>query len=177
MAEKSINLLPVSGKMNLDASNEVIGKGDYKKAINYQNNDNRTSGVGLGGNIKGNTLLTGYTKYAGDRVIGRAKYEKENSEIHFVYNSTAANQRILLVTETTVTLLLQANWLNFQDKLMNNPKCYDDYVVFTDGVNEPRMFNIQWMLNWATITNNSNGVIYQFEEIQPARQVIRVEYF
>jgi hypothetical protein len=152
----------------MDSSRELVKPEDYVYAKNFINNDVNTSRGGVGGNILGNTKIPNLYAESGDAVIGSAKYEKGNGNVVFVFNSTPSKHKILLVTETSIKLLLKADWLNFRGGLLNNPKCYDDYVVWTDGVNEPRMFNIQWMLKYQELTNHTNTPIYDFNEISNA---------
>jgi len=159
-----------TGKMNMDINDALMPKEDYTYALNFTNNDKEVSNIGGGGRINSSTTIINSYKDTGDIVIGRANYMKGNGEIVFIKGTTAIKDKILYVaynddsyTSARVKLLLQTDTLNFQETI--DAKCYDDIVIFTDDVNEPRIIDIAKIVNYNIQTEDSNKVLYRFSEL------------
>jgi hypothetical protein len=142
---KKIQQNRFTGGMDLDNSLETIDSSDYRNARNFDNNNGSLATVGQGSNILGTTAPN--NSVTGGRVVGQAKYEKENAEIVFV-RLEGEDDEIRKVTEEQVKIILKAPWLEFEDKILNNPVCYEDTLIWVQENKEPRSFNIKWMENY-----------------------------
>jgi hypothetical protein len=157
---KKIQQNILTGKMDLDSSLENVAVTDYRNARNFDNNNSTISTVGQGSNVLGNTKPS--NSYTDGKVVGRAKYEKENAEIVFV-RINGEDDEIRIVTEDLVQVILKAPWLEFEHKLLNNPVVHEDTLVWVQENKEPRSFNIQWMKRY------SEYILFPYVEGAPFR--------
>lgn len=147
MKSKTINIL--SGQMNLDKDPRLIEpQKEYTYANNFRNNNANDGSDGTGGNIKGNTLI-GVSQPDGiNQVIGTVSYDKENATIYFVYNSTGKHQ-IRILKDNAITVLLEKSFLNFDPSYPIKAKISGDDLIWTDGLNDVRILNIEYLRNYA----------------------------
>jgi hypothetical protein len=163
---KVVNVNTANGKMNLDIHKQYLPAEDYVDARNYIKNDTDNGDYGVGGTIEANKLISYIQPSGVNKVIGTAKYEKENASIEFVYNDQGDHQ-IRMVKDETVSLVLEASFLNFDPKFrIINARVNDDFLIWTDNNNEPRYMNILWALRLYSYTRGlSGGVLYDFNEM------------
>lgn len=145
----------LSGRMDKDLDERLIGEGVYRDALNIRVDVAEGSNVGAASNALGNTkvsdlaTLTGRT-VVNSKTIGAVKYERDNLIYWFVasnnfdgifeYNSiTGSVVRVLQSNRTTNSTSV----LNFsQDYLITGVNYINGFLYWTDNYNPPRKINI-----------------------------------
>lgn len=168
MAADNIDILvSAGGGLNSDDDILFIAPTDSRYRLNVYNSDDSNYNVLT--NVLGNTLVDngGTFTYPGGgsgSVIGFVENKEEKAGIFFVYNGSGEHSIIQYFSETgTVQYILRGgspvsppngvgNILNFQEDkfidagIIGNEE--DKFLVWTDGVNEPRIVNIQMAINY-----------------------------
>jgi hypothetical protein len=129
------------GGLNQDVDNNFLKPNDWKDALNIRVTDRLNNTDNIISNIKGNTSVS-YTLPAGtNKCIGEHANEKAGKFYSFIWNSN--NDHSITEydpTSNTITKVLQASYLNFQEyQLINGIGIVDDNLLYwTDGFNPPR---------------------------------------
>jgi len=129
------------GGLNQDVDNNFLKPNEWKDALNIRITDRLNNTDNIISNIKGNTSVS-YTLPAGtNKCIGEYANEKAGKYYSFIWNSNSDHS----ITEydptlNTITKVLQASYLNFQEyELINGVGIVDDRLLYwTDGFNPPR---------------------------------------
>lgn len=137
----------LGSKMNKDLDYRLVPEGEYITAQNVQITKSEGSDVGVVQNIKGNSLT--YTTPLFDptyKCIGSFFDEKEDRVFLFVTDNDQDHQILLFdtnqPTQAPVTIVSGA-FLNFsQDKLITGVNVIEDFLFWTDNVNQPRRISI-----------------------------------
>jgi hypothetical protein len=154
MSTKIINEeILFNGGLDTDSDEKFIPQGDYVDALNMIKVEDSQAGVMV--NIKGNESVytnsnLGYSEY----LCGWAFYKKNESVILFMYAEDLSAPytdlyKILEYNPQTEVVheLVNNSILNFRNPTLTDyfisAKILDDWVQWTDGVNEPRLINIQ----------------------------------
>ena len=152
----NINKTFTRGRMNLDLDDRIIPNGEYREALNVQVSTSDDSDVGSVQNILGNTLInTGISSMpTGAFCVGQIADEKNNKLYYIIQGDTSSGiieydiaaptgvdpNKIILVDADNSVLKLN---LIPQGSFITGINIIDDFLFFTDGVNEPKKINIQ----------------------------------
>lgn len=145
----------LSGRMDKDLDERLIGEGVYRDALNIRVDVAEGANVGAASNALGNTkvsdlaTLTGRT-VVNSKTIGAVKYERDNLIYWFVasnnfdgifeYNSITGS--VVRVLQSNKTLFTTSK-LNFsQDYLITGVNYINGFLYWTDNYNPPRKINI-----------------------------------
>lgn len=131
----------LTGKMNSDDSNQKLPEGDYRDALNVRIMDSTT---GEGGAI---SVIKGTAKVAdrgfGDICIGTVEDNATQSIIEFYFNPGKHSIWQYFTSTKESKKLIEWSGLNFQKDKIINASVIDNYVVWTDGVNNARIVDIK----------------------------------
>ncbi len=146
----------VRGKMNKDLDERLIPNGEYREALNVEISTSEDSDVGTAQNIVGNKridkLFNGNFAISSNdfTCIGSIADEKENKLYWFI---TSANKDIILEwdEENQYSSLVfvdtkkkvKGATLKFPSKTITGINIVDEFLMWTDGVNEPKKINIK----------------------------------
>ncbi len=150
--------------MNLDLDERIIPNGQYKEALNVQVSTSEDSDVGSVQNILGNTSLETIITDENYQCVGSIGDEKNNKLYWFITNDTTSAimeydvdlAKVLEADPTsgvipTIPILvdLDNSVLEFNSgNQITGINVLDDFLFWTDGVNEPKKINIkQFLLN------------------------------
>ncbi len=146
------------GRMNLDLDERLLPPNEYREALNIQVSSAEGSDIGSVKNILGNkeiktdanstanpqgtiTIPDNYT------CIGSIADEKNNSAYYFIVKSDNVASAIMQYKDDEINpLLIDSNnsVLEFDEKVyITGVNVIDDFLFFTDGVNEPKKINIK----------------------------------
>ena len=137
------------GKMNKDLDERIIPNGEYRDAMNVQISTSDGSDVGVIQNLLGNQIINGQTNAGlGDnegRCVGIVNDEKDDAIYWFIASTT----KDLIVQYKAgvvqpVLVDVNKNVLNFnREKIITGINILDNFLFFTDNINEPKKINIQ----------------------------------
>ena len=166
----------LSGRMDKDLDERLIGEGVYRDALNIRVDVAEGENIGAASNALGNTIksnlatLTGRTVTA-SKTIGAVKYERDNLIYWFVasnnfdgifeYNAiTQQVARVLQCNRTSSSISI----LNFNQKyLITGVNYINGFLYWTDNYNEPRKINIarakSYTINDARIRDDLRVII------------------
>jgi hypothetical protein len=166
----------LSGRMDKDLDERLIGEGVYRDALNIRVDVAEGENIGAASNALGNTIksnlatLTGRTVVA-SKTIGAVKYERDNLIYWFVasnnfdgifeYNAiTQQVSRVLQCNRTSSSISI----LNFNQKyLITGVNYINGFLYWTDNYNEPRKINIarakSYTINDARIRDDLRVII------------------
>jgi hypothetical protein len=140
-----------TGRLNSDIDERLFSydkfRGDYSDAYNCLILSAIDSGIGLVKGFKGTTeVTTSYGNASNKKVIGKC-VDLPNAKIYyFIYAASSANHAIYEVDVQTrvVTKVIQGAILMFTDTMrITGANVVDGkYLLYTDGVNEPRNIDI-----------------------------------
>ena len=147
--------------MNLDLDDRIIPNGEYREALNVQVSTSDDSDVGSVQNILGNTLRnTGISSMPSDAIcVGQIADEKNNKLYYLITDDTfsaiieydiATDQNEIILVDSDNTIL---NFVggdpnnNIATNHVTGINIVDDFLFFTDGVNEPKKINIKQFKN------------------------------
>ena len=150
--------------MNLDLDERIIPNGEYREALNVQVSTSENSDVGSVQNILGNTILETIITDESYQCVGSIGDEKNNKLYWFITNDTTSAimeydvdlAKVLEADPTsgvipTIPILvdLDNSVLEFNSgNQITGINVLDDFLFWTDGVNEPKKINIkQFLLN------------------------------
>ena len=162
----------VRGKMNKDLDERLIPNGEYREALNVEISTSEDSDVGTAQNIVGNKridkLFNGNFPISSNdfTCIGSIADEKENKLYWFV---TSANKDIILEwdEENQYSSLVfvdtkkkvKGATLKFPSKTITGINIVDEFLMWTDGVNEPKKINIK-NCKLGTTSVNQHTLLY-----------------
>lgn len=169
------------GGLNTDDDLLMLPSGDARYRENVIISDDGNFNVFS--NVLGNTLKNtssgggAFTYPGGDlRVIGYVENKEEQAGIFFIYSSTGEHSIVQYYSKTdTLEYILRGgssviapigmgDVLNFDidhfidSGIIGNEE--DKYLVWTDGINEPRMINIQMAINYTYIIGIPGSTAY-----------------
>ena len=155
----NINKTFTGGRMNLDLDERIIPNGQYKEALNVQVSTSEDSDVGSVQNILGNTSLETIITDQNYQCIGSIGDEKNNKLYWFITNDTTSAimeydvdlAKVLEADPTsgvipTIPILvdLDNSVLEFNSgNQITGINVLDNFLFWTDGVNEPKKINIE----------------------------------
>ena len=177
------------GKMNKDLDERLVPNGQYRDGLNIQVSTSEGSDVGTVQNILGNLNVFSYVPFYGPggpdssiptdngnqidptaKCIGAIADEKNNCFYWFVYSSTKSvilkyvadglGQVGFVFVDTTNDVL------EFSNNLITGINIIDDYLFWTDGLNEPKKINIQ-----QCILGTNQGGHYDTRLMIPKRSI------
>jgi hypothetical protein len=147
------------GKMNLDLDERLVPNGEYKEALNIQVSTSDGSDIGSVQNILGNTSLETIITDVSYRCVGSIGDEKNNKLYWFITNDTTSAimeydvdlAKVLEADPTsgvipTIPILvdLDNSVLEFDiGNQITGINVLDNFLFWTDGVNEPKKINIE----------------------------------
>ena len=166
----NINKTFTRGRMNLDLDDRIIPNGEYREALNVQVSTSEDSDVGSAQNILGNTLRNRISSdqnidFPDDSIcVGQIADEKNNKLYYLITDDTfsaiieydiATDQNQIILVDSDNTILNFVGGLidpanpnnNIPTNHITGINIVDDFLFFTDGVNEPKKINIQQFKN------------------------------
>jgi hypothetical protein len=163
------------GGLNQDVDNNFLKPNEWTNALNIRNTDRLNSLDGVISNIPGNSLVT-FTLPAGtNKCIGSYANEQTKMYYSFIWNSGGLHTITEYDTTTsTVTKVLQASYLNFQQyELINGVGIIDGNLLYwTDGYNPPRGIDITKAKTGTYYTDSVSISLIK----PPPQELIRAEY-
>jgi len=147
MAEIKNNFL--KGRMNQDLDERLIPKGEYKDALNIEVSTSEGANVGTVQTIKGNYQVAQILDNSDYKCIGTVASEG-NNRIYWLVSSITKdaiiewNQNEKIASLVFVDTKKQSSdaCLKFGNKIVTGINVLDDFLFFTDNINEPRKINI-----------------------------------
>ena len=168
----------LSGKMNKDLDERLIPDGEYRDTLNIQVSSTESSDVGAVQNILGNKKLSldnnyedvvSYLPFNGDyECLGSAE-DNENNKIYFLIKGKATTDSNAIIeynadTKKIYPILVDAREekeLRFGAEKITGIAIVENFLVFTDNTNEPKIIDISFSIDSNDPTkykNNSNFV-------------------
>jgi len=133
------------GGLNQDVDENFLKPNEWTDALNIRNTDRLDGSDGVISNVSGNTLVTFALPGGTNKCIGSYANEQTKLYYSFIWNSGGSHTITEYnITTNTVTLVLQASYLNFQQhELINGVGIIGDTLLYwTDGFNPPRGIDI-----------------------------------
>ena len=151
----------LQGKMNKDLDERLIPNGQYRDAMNVEVSAAEGADVGTIRNILGNTNITGFSIHDSCKCVGSIANEKTNKLYWFIhcdyeegtdaiieYDQTAKRAQTVLCdmwfmdghAQSSTNILRP--FLKFTGQQITGINIIDDYLIWTDGTNEPKKVNI-----------------------------------
>jgi len=132
------------GKMNKDLDERLVQNGQYRDAMNIQVSTSDGSDIGAVQNILGNTnIFSSNIVPPGSKCVGAIASEKDNSFYWFV-NSPFKNLILKYKRGEVKFVFVDLNGvLNFTNKIITGINIIDDFLLWTDGLYEPKKINIK----------------------------------
>ena len=159
--------------MNLDLDDRIIPNGEYREALNVQVSTSEDSDVGSVQNILGNTLRDRIDSSQNivipdDSICVGQIADEKNNKLYYIIQSTTSSgiieydittdqNQIILVDSNNSVLKLD---LIPQGSFITGINIIDDFLFFTDGVNEPKKINIQQFKNNSHTDFNTTSDFY-----------------
>jgi hypothetical protein len=149
-----IKSLFTSGKMNKDVDERLLPKGEYRDALNVRINNSAGSGVGAIENVLSNTQITSLDFGENAKTIGSVDDDGSNTIYWSVrsdegcyvcsYNKNTNTSKIILEdTRPIAARVLDFGNSSFVDMcVVNDQENGKTFLVLTDGVTEPKYFNV-----------------------------------
>lgn len=149
-----IKNLFTSGKMNKDADERLLPKGEYRDALNIRINNSEGSDVGAIEKVLSNVKVTDLSLGANARCIGVVDDDGGDTIYWAVvsdqgsyvcsYNKKMLSQRIILKdTRPSETRVLDFDDIQYVDmSIINDQENGKSFLIITDGVSEPKYFNV-----------------------------------
>ena len=133
------------GKMNKDLDERIVPNGQYRDALNIQVSTSEGSDVGTVQNILGNERV-GSVVGGGWECVGSIADEKNDVLYSFIAHG---NRSVIMEyskdgAATPVLVDYYNSYLKFeQNEIITGINVIDDFLLWTDGKNEPKKINIQ----------------------------------
>lgn len=166
----------LSGRMDKDLDERLIGEGVYRDALNIRVDIAEGANVGAASNALGNTKIGSLATVTGQQVlnartIGAVKYERDNLIYWFVssdkfdgifeYNSVTGN--IVRVLQSNKTISNDGLLTFSQEYLITGVNYINGFLYWTDNYNPPRKINItrakSYSIDDARIVDDLNVII------------------
>lgn len=148
MAEIKNNFL--KGRMNQDLDERLIPKGEYKDALNIEVSTSEGSNVGTVQTIKGNYRIADILDNSEYKCIGSVVSESDNKIYWLVTSITKdlilewdQNEKIASLVFVDTNKQSSKACLKFGNKMITGINVLDEFLFFTDNINEPRRINIK----------------------------------
>ena len=150
----------LKGKMNKSLDDRLLPEGEYRDAVNVQITKSDTSDVGTAHNVKGNTAVGSIGLGSDYEVVGSFFDNQYNRIFYFLTNNTAHKIYVYNVNTETSSLLVNGDsFLNFsKDNLITGINLVDDFLFFSDNVNQPRRINVTKAIAGTTNYNSEAKV-------------------
>jgi hypothetical protein len=149
--------------VNPDIDDRVIKPNQARNARNLRfavsaTDENMSGGILINGNTK-----LDFTPPVGENTVVGVCNDFENQVIYFALcnvNTEAdfSKHGIYQIKDDVVTLIIEGSWLKFQPNMDVSIAYIDNKLYWTDGVNQPKMINIQKATG--TLIENQNVVTY-----------------
>jgi len=156
------------GRMNKDLDERLVPKGEYRHAVNVEVSTSEGSNVGTVQNILGNSRVESVVPN-GHICVGSVVDEANNKlywltssdNIDIIYeHDVERDQTSLVFVDTNKT---NANaCLKFGNSIITGLNVLDDFLLFTDGRNEPKKINIK-RSKIGTVDANTHTVLVRRE--------------
>jgi hypothetical protein len=140
----------LQGKMNKDLDERLIPNGQYTDAQNIEVNISEGSSVGTVQNIFGNEHIEDIIP-EGFSCVGSVVDENENKLYWFVKGSSTdaiavydeeSNTSSFVAVDNSQQNSQYSSFLNFTGKQITGINVIDNFLFWTDGVNEPKRINL-----------------------------------
>jgi len=140
----------LKGKMNKDLDERLLSKGEYRHALNVEISSSEGQNVGTVQNILGNYELPNPISSSEYKCIGSISDEKNNRLYWFV---TSKDIDLILewddLEQKSSLVFVDPNkknsnaTLKFPNTYITGINIIDDFLLWTDGINEPKKINIK----------------------------------
>jgi hypothetical protein len=142
----------LAGKMNKSLDDRLVPEGEYRDALNIQVTKSEGADVGVIQNIKGNTNISSALSIPNTfKVIGSC-FDEQNNDIYwfvtnnsasylYKYNKATGNATAILSDDSNTRLKFNKNPNDPNFTKFVQANFVEDYLFFTDGVNEPSGYN------------------------------------
>ena len=162
------------GKMNKDLDERIVPNGQYRDAMNIQVSTSEGSDVGAVQNILGNTRIGSIVPDSATNdtweCVGSIADEKNDVLYSFIAHTGTGRNVIIEYakdgTETLVLVDMNNGVLNFeQGEIITGINIVDEFLLWTDGKNEPKKINIQRCKEGTTAFDVHTKLIVDGEEV------------
>ena len=140
----------LKGKMNQDLDERLVSKGEYRDAMNVEVSTSEGANVGTVQSILGNTMVSGALTSDDFTCVGSISDEK-NNKIYWLASSKDID--VILewndLEQTSSLVFVDSNKKNinaalkFPNTHITGINIIDDFLLWTDGVGEPKKINIK----------------------------------
>jgi len=148
----------LQGRMNKDLDERLVPNGEYREAVNVEVSTSEGSDVGTVQNIKGN-LPVGADIPSYFKCVGMISDEKSEK----IYLFLSASDRDAIVeydaySNSSKNVLVDLfkgtgdEVLGFTNKIITGINIVDNFLMFSDGVTEPKILNITRCKEGAALT-------------------------
>ena len=140
----------LKGKMNKDLDERLVSKGEYRDAMNVEVSTSEGANVGTVQSILGNTIVGGNLTSDDFTCVGSISDEKNN---RFYWLASSKDVDVILEwndSEQTSSLVFvdpnkknSNSALNFPNTHVTGINIIDDFLLWTDGIGEPKKINVR----------------------------------
>ena len=161
----------VQGKMNKDLDERLLPNGEYRDAMNIQVTTSEGSDVGTVQNVFGNERISDGINNNDFKCIGSITDEKNDTIYWFITNKIDNIDAILEykkdLTVTPIFIDTTSSVLKFPDRIITGINIIDDFLFWTDSINEPKKISISRCKQGTTgtIDNPSNTKLIVNDEV------------
>ena len=161
----------VQGKMNKDLDERLLPNGEYRDAMNIQVTTSEGSDVGTVQNVFGNERISDGINNNDFKCIGSITDEKNDTIYWFITNKIDNIDAILEykkdLTVTPIFIDTTSSFLKFPDRIITGINIIDDFLFWTDSINEPKKISISRCKQGTTgtIDNPSNTKLIVNDEV------------
>jgi len=182
MAEIKKNF--TKGRMNLDLDDRLLPQGEYREALNIQISGSENSDVGSVKNILGNTLSIGTNSFLSgwnsDAICVGSIADEKNDRIYWLVttydNTILVNKYSAIIRYNKNTNSSELVFVDKENEVLKfdtsnyitGINIVDDFLFFTDGVNEPKKINIPVCISGTVnlgVTTTISGVTATEEHV------------
>ena len=156
------------GRMNKDLDERLVPKGEYRDAVNVEVSTSEGSNVGTVQNILGNSRVEDIVP-SGFICVGSIANEANNKlywltssvDKDIIYEYDVEKDQASLVFVDINKMNANA-CLKFGNKIITGLNILDNFLLFTDGENEPKKINIK-RSKTGTVDANTQTVLLRKE--------------
>jgi len=164
----------LKGRMNKSLDDRLLPEGEYRDALNIQVTKSEGSDVGVIQNIKGNEKVSGnVTLDDSAKVIGSCFDDQNNVIYYFVHQNVGVTSKIIKYDKganpPVASEIISSEVLAFDRESFVQANVVENYLFFTDGVNEPR--RIDTSKNYSQITEFDISVAKPAPNFAPGTSV------